>query len=101
LAHRRELVTAGDDPRVLDVREWWVAVHELPRGRAERPHVDLERVVKATMMRTSVVKGGIKKKERGLTSAFLEPVGMERSEEQRVNKGKDGRLGKVTMRTCQ
>jgi hypothetical protein len=53
-------------------------VHELPRRRAERPHVDLERVVQAAVavgnirLRTQTQKKGTQK---GLTFAFLAPGG--------------------------
>jgi hypothetical protein len=82
LADRGELVMAGDDPRVFDVRKWRVAV-------LERPHVNAERIMK-TAEGTSVVRGRtktstVRKNAKRLTSAFLEPV-----RNGRANKGKEG-----------
>jgi hypothetical protein len=79
-------VTAGDNPRVFDVCKWRVAVHELPCGCAEGPHVDFEWIIKTTEG-TSVVRDGrrqVRENAKRLTSAFLGPVRTEGSE----NKGK-------------
>lgn len=69
LVHGREL-RPDDATRILRVREWRVTVHQLPRRRAERPHVDLERIVKAAgvgekkqisiiRLRIQINKGGV------------------------------------------
>jgi hypothetical protein len=53
-------------------------MYELPRRRAERPHIDLERIVQAAVRKIKkLLRGsGLDVNERGgLTSAFLVPMG--------------------------
>jgi hypothetical protein len=42
-------MSANDVTRIFHVLEWWVAMYKLPRRRAERPHIYLERIVQAAV----------------------------------------------------
>ena len=57
----------ADLPRVDDVREGRLALDELPRGRAERPHVDAQRVVQAAGRAVSASAGGGRQEAEGGT----------------------------------
>ena len=72
----------ADLARVDDVREGRLALDELPRGRAKRPHVDAQRVVQAAeegggrqqVGRRQAAGGGRQREGAGLTFAFLVPA---------------------------
>lgn len=53
-------------------------MYELPRRRAERPHIDLERIVQAAVEERGgnlLRESDLLNERRELTSAFLVPVG--------------------------